>query len=93
MQAPFQQRPAADGEGDQRTTAAHHIAATRLQRPVVALVQGDETSGREPGPGAGDGMPGAGAGVDEIQQILGEGAVGVGELHDVSGGKQKPQAY
>ena len=65
--AGFRQRPAAQHEGDQRRTAAHRvIAPARRKLPALALLEPGEALRQQARLGARHCVPGAGAGVDEV---------------------------
>jgi hypothetical protein len=69
--ARFRQRAAAEHEGDQRSAATQHVmAAAGGQLPALALLQPRETLRPEALLDARHGMPGAGAGIDEGDQVL-----------------------
>ena len=79
-QADFHRRFLPDDESDDRRSAAHHkIAPTGMQAPAFLLVQFDIGCGLEAAGTGFDGMPRAGAGIDEIEQIKGGGSAGGGE--------------
>ena len=72
-----------DPEGDEGRCAADDVMlAFGLQAPGIPLVQGRKTRPLQPACQSGPGVPWAGTGVDEIQQVLGVAALFRGGVHE-----------